>query len=178
MPPWTVQTLLALLLLCPAAHAQGAAVVPGTRVRVQPRCTATDAARPCRALVGRLVGPAEDSLVIEDAHGVTRRLDLSTVSRVEQSVGYRRHTLLGLGIGSLVGFGTGALLYSGCTTGGEDDGFCGLYYLGAVPAGAVLGMLVGSMIRTDRWEVVPAPATALHVMPLPGRTTIALTVRF
>lgn len=178
MPLWTVLTLLALLLLRTPVHAQGSAVAPGTRVRVQPRCTGTDAGRPCRAVVGRLLAPIGDGLLVEDAHGVTRRIDLATGSRVERSAGYRRHTLLGLGLGSLVGLGAGALLYSGCTTGGEDDGFCGFYYLATVPGGAALGTVVGALTRTERWEAVSAPTTTLHVWPLPGRTTVALTVPF
>jgi hypothetical protein len=178
MPLWTVLTLLAFLLPRTLVHAQGSTVPPGTRVRVQLPCGATDTGRPCGTVVGRLLAPTGDSLLLEDAHGVTRRIDLATGSRVERSAGYRRHTLLGLGLGTLVGLGTGALLYSGCTTGGEDDGFCGFYYLGAVPAGAVVGAVVGALIRTERWEAVSAPATTLHVWPLPGRTTVALTVPF
>lgn len=178
MPLWTVLTLLAFLLPRTLVHAQGATVPTGTRVRVRPPCGATDTGRPCRTVVGRLLAPTGDSLLIEDAHGVTRRIDLATGSRVERSAGYRRHTLLGLGLGTLVGLGAGALLYSGCTTGGEDDGLCGFYFLGAVPAGAVVGTVAGALIRTERWEAVPAPATTLHVWPRPGRTTVALTVPF
>lgn len=178
MPLWTVLTLLAFLLPRTPVHAQGSTVQPGTRVRVQPPCGATDTGRPCRTVVGRLLAPTGDSLLIEDAHGVTRKIDLATGSRVERSVGYRRHTLLGLGLGSLVGLGAGALLYSGCTTGGEDDWLCGFYYFATVPAGAALGTVVGALTRTERWEAVSAPATTLHVWPLPGRTTVALTVPF
>lgn len=178
MPRWTLLTLLACLLLRTPVHAQESSVPPGTRVRVQRPCGATDTGRPCGAVVGRLLAPAGAGLLIEDAHGLTRRVDLATGSRLERSAGYRRHTLLGLGLGSLVGLGTGALLYSGCTTGGEDDGLCGFYYLAAVPAGAALGTVVGALMRTERWDAVSAPATTLHIWPLPGRTTVGLTVRF
>jgi hypothetical protein len=178
MPLWPVLTLLALLLPRMALNAQASALPPGTRVRVQPPCGATDTVRPCRAVMGRLLAPTGDGLLIEDAHGVMRRIDLPTGSRFERSAGYRRHTLLGLGLGSLVGLGTGALLVSGCTKGGSDDELCGLYYLFTVPAGAALGTLVGALTRTERWEAVPAPATALYVWPLPGRATVSLTVRF
>ena len=116
--------------------------------------------------------------MIEDAHGVTHRIDLATGTRVERSAGYRQHTLLGLGLGSLVGVGVGSLLYSGCTTGGEDDGLCGFYYFGTVPAGAALGTLIGALTRTERWAAVSESATTLRVLPLPGRTTIALTIPF
>ena len=178
MPLWTVLTLMALLLPRTPLHAQGSAVPPGTRVRVHTPCGPVDTARSCRVVVGRLVAPSGDSLLIEDAHGVTRRIDLTSRTRLERSAGYRRHTLLGLGLGSLVGLGTGALLVSGCTRGGSDDELCGLNYVFTVPAGAALGTVVGARTRTDRWEALPTPATALRVWSLPGRTAVALTVPF
>lgn len=183
MPLWTVLMLLALLLPRAPLHSQGSAVQPGSRVRVQPSCAATDAERPCRPVVGRLLPPTGDGLpgdqlLIEDADGVTRRIDLPTGSRLERSAGYRRHTLLGLGLGSLVGLGMGAVLVSGCRRGGSDDELCGLDYLYTVPAGAALGTLVGALTRTERWEAVSVAAPALHVWPLPGRTRVALTVHF
>ena len=181
MPLWVVLALLALLLPRPWLHAQGA-LPPGTRVRVHPLCGNPDAGLPCGPVVGRVVtwtGDLQNELLIEDADGASRRIDLATGSRLERSAGYRRHTLLGLGIGSFVGLGTGAALVSGCKRGLSDEELCGLHYAYAVPAGAALGMLVGALIRTERWETVSTPSTTgLYMWPLPGRTTVALTVRF
>jgi hypothetical protein len=145
---------------------------------VQPPCGATDTGSPCRAVLGRLVTATGDTLLIEDVEGRTRRIDLATGSRFERSVGYRRHTLLGLGVGSLVGLSTGAGLVAGCRRGAQTTRLCGIYYLFAVPAGAALGTLIGALIRTERWEPVPGPATSLHVLPLPGRATVSLAIHF
>ena len=141
----------------------------GRAARYSSPCAAPmrrDIRRLCRPVVGRLLAPTDDPLMIEDAHGLTRRIDLATGTRVERSAGYRRHTWLGLGLGSLAGVGVGSLLYSGCTTGGEDDGLCGFYYFGTVPAGAALGTLSaadahralgGSLVARDHATRIAAP---------------------
>jgi hypothetical protein len=117
-------------------------------------------------------------LLIEDALGTTRRIDLEVGAHLERSAGYRRHTLLGLGVGTLLGLGAGAVATSGCTTGGSDDQLCGLNYLYAVPVGAAVGALFGALTRTERWRVVSPSTAALHVRPQAGRTAIALTIGF
>lgn len=180
MPPWTALALLTLLLPSVQLCAQDSIAPPGARVRVRLPCGAEDIPRSCAAVIGRLVVPTGDSLLFEDEHGVTRRIDLAAGARLERSAGYRRHTLLGLGLGSLVGLGAGAALASGCTRGGrgEDDHFCNLYYLVTVPVGAGLGTLVGALTRTERWEPVSGPWSTLAVWPLAGRTTVAVAVRF
>jgi hypothetical protein len=134
-------------------------------------------------VVGRVVAPDGEGgpheLLVEDVDGARHRIALPTGGRIERSSGYRRHTLLGLGIGSLVGLGAGAVLTSGCRRGGSDDELCGLHYAYAVPAGATLGALIGALSRTERWEAVPmASASGLRLWPFPNRTTVALTVSF
>jgi hypothetical protein len=170
MPHRTSLALLCLLLRGIPLSAQVSTASPGDRVRVRLPCAPADGPQACAVIAGRLVAPATDSLVLEDEHGMTRRIDVQAGTVLERSVGSRRHTLLGLGIGALVGVGTGAALVSGCTQGGrgEDDGLCNLYYFGSIPAGAGLGALVGALIRTERWEV----------LPLAGRTAVGFTLRF
>jgi hypothetical protein len=130
VPHWTLLTILVLLLPTVSLYAQAPAVPPGTRVRVQHPCGVADPSRACPALVGRVLTGAGDSLLIEDGHGMTRAVDWLPGARLERSAGYRRHTLLGLGLGGLIGLGSGALLASGCTQGGrgEDNHLCNLYY--------------------------------------------------
>jgi hypothetical protein len=178
MPLRTILTISALLLSVTPLHAQGTDVAAGTRVRVQSPCDPASRGRYCETVIGRVLPSNGDGLLVEDALGSTHRIDLANGSRLERSAGYRRHTLAGLGLGSLAGLATGAALAAGCTTGGEDDGFCSLYFLAAVPAGALVGSLIGASTRTERWEAVSAPAVGLHIWPLPGRATVALTIRF
>jgi hypothetical protein len=174
MPLRTVLGLFVLLL--PSLHAQSPEVQPGIRVRVQPPCDATDTGAPCEPVLGRLLRASGDSVLIEDAQGATRGIDLATASRFERSVGYRRHTLLGLGVGSLFGVGIGAMLVAGCGRGGSDDELCGIYFLPSAAAGAAVGTLVGALVRTERWEAVSGPATSLHVSPLPA--AVSLDIHF
>jgi hypothetical protein len=176
---WTFLALVALLPAPASLPAQVVAVPPGTRVRVlQHPCA--DEPRACMPLVGRALRPAGDSLLVEDVQGVVRTVDLQSGARIERSAGYRRHTLLGLGLGTLAGVGTGAVLASGCTQGGrgEDDGLCNIHYVVAIPVGAAVGTLVGALIRTERWETVPGSGAALSVWPGAGRTTVVVTSRF
>lgn len=172
--------LMALLLPPVSLSAQVAAVPPGARVRVQHPCGVADSARACTTLIGRALRPVGDSLLVEDEHGVIRGVALLSGARLERSAGYRRHTLLGLGLGALAGLGSGALLASGCTQGGrgEDDGLCNLHYLISIPAGAAVGALVGALIRTERWETVSASGAALRIWSGVDRTTVVVTARF
>lgn len=180
MPHPTVLTLAALLLTSASLSGQVAAVPPGTRVRVQHPCATSDRASACTSLVGRAVNPAGDSLFVEDEHGVMHPVDLRSATRMERSVGYRRHTLLGLGLGTLAGIGSGALLASGCSQGGrgEDDGLCNLYYFITIPVGAGVGALVGGLTRTERWEPVSGSGAAIRVLPGVNRTAVVVTARF
>jgi hypothetical protein len=156
--PLTVLMIVALLLPAASLRAQVPAA-PGTRIRVQHPCGVPDPPRACAVLVGTVLRPAGNGLLVEDEQGTIRGLDLLPGARLERSAGHRRHTLLGLGIGGLVGLGTGAVLVSRCTQGGrgEDDGLCNLAYFVTVPVGAGLGALVGTLIRTERWEMVSTP---------------------
>ena len=111
---------------------------------------------------------------------MTHRIELSGGATLERSVGYRRHTLLGLGIGTLAGIGTGAALVAGCTQGGrgEDDGLCNLYYVATIPIGAGVGALTGALTRTERWEAVTAPQSTLQILPGAGHVRVAVSARF
>jgi hypothetical protein len=170
-------TLAVLLLTSASLPAQVPDVSPGSRVRVRHPCGVPDRASACTALVGRAVRPAGDSLFVEDEHGVMHGVDLRSATRLERSAGYRRHTLLGLGLGALAGLGSGALLVSGCTQGGEDDGLCNLYYFVTIPAGAGIGALAGALTRTERWEPVSGSGPAVRVLPGVNRIAVVVTVR-
>jgi hypothetical protein len=180
MPRCIAMTLLVVLLPSLPLFAQDVSPPAGSRVRVRGPCGTAAAPLSCTTVIGRLVTPMDDSLLLEDEQGVRHPIDLAAGARLERSAGYRRHTLLGLGLGSLVGFGAGAVLASGCTQGGrgEDDGLCNLYYLVTVPVGAGVGTLVGALTRTERWAVVSGSETTLRMGRATGRTTVAVTVPF
>jgi hypothetical protein len=155
------------------------AMEPGSRVRVWPYCdTIAAQAHACEAVVGRLVASPGDSLVLEDDRGVTRQVELVAGTRVERSIGRKGHTVSGALIGTLVGFGTGALMTSSCKSEHGGDPMCGLSYVVSVPSGMLLGTLIGAISRSERWEPVWISAVALHVMPLPGHANVGVTIPF
>jgi hypothetical protein len=118
---------------------------------------------------------AESLTVDTDGHqrlGVPRR----AITRLEVSTGQARHTLHGLAIGA----GTGAVLSvvlpkcvnEGCTSEvGFDPTFASIYALG----GAMWGALIGSLIKTDRWNLVSLDSVRVAVMPTHGRG-VAVTI--
>lgn len=168
-------------------HAQGEVLTPGARIRVWPTCGRSSGSVPkgCAPVVGRLVTiSATDVRVVPDG-GSEETLPLDPSTRLQVSVGSRHHTLLGLGIGTAVGFGVGMVLAgrAGCDrgifgSGGRDseDDLCGAYGIVAVPLGAALGAVVGRLIRSERWTAVAASTVGSGAVPSPTR--VGLGVRF
>jgi hypothetical protein len=175
-----IMVTLALVSLSLPLCAQDAALPPGTRLRVGAPCGQGYTRADCGMVVGRLVAHTGNDLVLEDAAGMRHRVTLSPGVRLQRSAGYRRHTLLGLGLGSLAGLATGAALNANCTRGGrgEDNGLCHLYYVVAVPAGAGVGAVMGALSRTERWETRSPPDAVLRIELAAGRTRVAVMVTF
>ena len=184
MNPRTTIALVSFLLGAGLPlHAQGEMLTPGTRVRVWPTCGGSSGSVPagCAPVVGRLstISATEVRVVPDDGSEETLPLDPGT--RLQVSVGSRHHTLLGLGIGTAVGFGVGMVLAgrAGCGlgifgSGGRDseDDLCGAYGIVAVPLGAV----VGRLIRSERWKAVAASTVVSGAVRSPTR--VGLGVRF
>jgi len=157
--------LLALLSLPAMLPAQDSVVVrPGARVRLT-----TGAGR----FVGTWEGSAHDSLTILDARRTTVRVvAFDAVSALEISRGRRRRT----GRGALIGFVSGttaglvtALVFcrNGC---GEFNTFIPVALGGAgAVVGTGVGALIGSQIRTERWESVPVGALRIGLIPQRSR---------
>lgn len=178
MPLRSILPVVAALSLALPLHAQDSTLSPGTRVRALSACDTIGVRTGCDVVKGRLVSRTGSELLIRDANGAEHRVSLSAGVQIQQSAGYRRHTLLGLGIGSAVGLATGAVLLADCTTGGEDDALCGPRLIVPVPVGAAVGTLIGALSRSERWETVPDSRASLHVRPMQGHTMVALVVRF
>ena len=143
-------------------------LTPGARVRV----TAPEAA--LNRQPGQLLWLDSDSLVFEGAS-----LDLGArdpapqrwvvprdvITGLERSLGTRGHTarglLIGTGLGLAIGLGVTDFGRSSsiCAGSGDYGVLCALTIVAPTAGGAVLGALLGSAARTERWEAVP---------PLPG----------
>lgn len=168
--------LIAALSLSLPLQAQDSALSTGARIRVLSACESETARTGCEVITGRFVSRSSNSLLIQDSDGGDHRVELSPGLRIQQSAGYRRHTLMGLGIGSAVGLVTGAVLLADCTTGGEDDALCGVRFVVPIPVGAAVGTLIGALSRSERWETVTGPRASLHIRPMNGRTGVGIAI--
>ena len=146
------------------------AINPGTRVRV----TAPSVSN--KPLVGTVVAFDADSLVVQRDTAI-RRLSTTSITHLDISQSRKSHTLMGAGIGFLVGAGFATALVLTGDRGGDcaDAGYCiliGSAVLGG--GGAVIGAGIGALVRTDRWAEVPLGQVRVSLTPDSGR---ALTLR-
>ncbi len=175
--------LVAILAFTPLTSAT-AQVRPGARVRVtghfcQPFYSNCVGGSP-QQYVGTLVNWDADTLVMES--GNIFALPLESVTTLEVSAGRRSQTGLGAGIGALIGAVIGAVGgAAGCTGGGFVSpggcAFAGGLVFGI--GGALLGAVVGTATKTDRWVAVPLDRLRVSVGPQrDGRFGLGLSVRF
>lgn len=145
--------LPSLLLATLAPTALAAQVEPGARVRVT-----VDAPAPA-VEVGRLDAWTDSALVVS-ADAATRTIPLSTVRRLEESLG-RRPSVAGGIAGLVLGGAIGAV--AGCAANRDSYGvFCGGQSDTKVALGAVVGGVVGAtagalLFRHERWRTVDLP---------------------
>ena len=152
--------LLVPILFAPlsGALAQAQPVQPGQRVRVT-----APAAWGVARQVGSFVGMRGDTLVVTGDSTLACPLDW--VDRLDVHRGRKSWTLVGAGIGLVLGAGGGIAFAT------RDWDFCGPC-TGVIPVaigvgGILLGAGIGAVIKTDRWEAVPLDQ--LRAQPLVDR---------
>jgi hypothetical protein len=131
-------------------------VGPGDRVRV----TTPDRGR-YDGIVQAIPG---DFLTVD-----TLTVPGASITRLEVHRGRKGHALLGAAIGSVALGAAGVAAAIGFCGGGfgcsdEGEAVAGAGGAGVV-AGALLGALTGSFIKTDRWEDVPLDRLRAGVVP-------------
>jgi hypothetical protein len=112
-------------------------------------------------------------------------LSLTQSQHIDIAVGHRGHALEGAGLGFLVGGGVGVLLARGQSagTGNMDYGAAAgalAIGLGVWAGSTILGGIVGSKMKGDRWRrVVPWPPSIEQSRPTPQSTgtPVAAVVR-
>jgi hypothetical protein len=150
----------------PVVRAQTAMPEPGDRVRVTVPCT--DRTQPGIAPawcshVGAFRAIRADTLTIE-LRGSTAHWDLGSVNRFELGRGDRSYRLAGAIAGLVAGTGTTYIVLcsggstSPCDRSANQDAMSareclGLTALGGL-AGAALGAMIGSLVRSERWQMV------------------------
>ncbi len=161
--------------------AQEAPVEPGARVRV------TAPAQQPGWVIGTVVAWEREQLVLEverpdGLRGTQLRLARDQLTRLDVHRGRKRRTLLGAGIGGLVGAAAGVAIVAGIC-GGLDSDAC---TQGQVPiAGAIgggggllIGAGIGTLIKTDRWKAFPVDRVRVSVTPVRnGRLALLVSVR-
>ena len=161
----------------------------GARVRVhapKPVCTYPEAA-PCYGkVVGSLLSLDSASIVIRRENGETVRVSRAPGVRLDVSTSRgacseNRGTCVVLGLLGGAGVGAAAGLISVASQGGArtcGENLCELIYWFTVPAGAVLGTIVGATVGGEDWEAADLPAR-LSVAPAgSGRLAIGVSLRF
>jgi hypothetical protein len=125
----------------------------GKRVRLD-----TGASAP---FVGVVTDADVDALLIQksDQGGVTR-VPRDNILSLEVSRGFRRHTVRGL-VGGALAWGAVVGLYAAFDTLDESGVGEPLFIGGMVAAGGI----VGSLIKTERWERLPVSAVSVRVSP-------------
>jgi hypothetical protein len=170
---------IATITPLPWLRAQEPAVPPavvGQRVRVR-HCEG----RRCTAVTGILRDVGTDGLRIEVVPDSVPVVPWQAVQRLDRSVGRHRRPLGGLLIGAGVGLGaglfTGAVVSGGLVCGYDVDCAELIAFSGAmgVLAGAVVGVGIGAVVRTESWARIPVTGAA--VMPVGRRGRIGFVVR-
>jgi len=137
------------------------------------------------SIAGTFVRSQNDTITVASAESTTG-YGLSAVQQLEVSQGSRSHWAVGAGIGFVVGAGVTYLVsHSGGSTSPCDQeqnqdalgsGEClALAALGGV-AGAGLGALFGSFVRSERWQNVPLDQLRVGLTPGDDRTFGLLVV--
>ncbi|HEY3280393.1 MAG TPA: hypothetical protein VGJ83_07750 [Gemmatimonadales bacterium] len=149
---WWTCCLMLSVTPCLSANAQ---LIPpplhqGQRVRVT-----APASSPAR-ITGTFIGIRSDSVVVAGPEG-ERAVPRSAVLRLDVSRGPKTNA----GTGALIGMGVvgaaGLVACGGCFA--SDDGGGANFLLVLFPSlagGALIGVLIGSGVHSDRWEPVPS----------------------
>jgi hypothetical protein len=170
-----VATLVLAALLLGARAGPAAEPLPvappaaGERVRFQAAAFGTG------HRTGTVVSTDTDALLVTIAPGADPvRVPLADFERLEVARGRRGHFWTGAIIGLVPGAFLGAAFgwYAGC----DDQGADCSAYSSALAGGAVIGAgtalvggLIGTLVKTDRWEPVPTRHVQVFLVPARGR---------
>jgi len=122
-----------------------------------------------------------DTLVVDNDNTV--RYPLSSLARLETSIGRRSHPWRGAWIGLLSGVGLGFLVWQvgdlGCYEGASTTN-CAVVLGGGLGGaiGAVSGVIVGSFIKTDRWATVPLDHLRVSLRPQQDSFAVGARIGF
>lgn len=132
--------------------------------------------------VGFVAVATPDVIEVLEQQGSRASVPVSTVTRIEVSRGQKSNIQLGAGLGFAAG-ALGTIAYcqlvdrGGCELFSDDITLQLALIYGAL--NGVVGGIVGSFIKTDRWEDVPLDRLHLSLRPQPdGRLALGFSVAF
>lgn len=170
----TAAIVLAAGLLMIGRDAAAQRPEAGNRVRIH-ACEPARRDR-CTRITGTLVSADPALVVLRDSNDVEQRVAMGPASELQVSRGHRSHWLLGLGIGAALGGSLGVASALQCDS--DEAAAC---YIGAplgLGGGMVLGALIGSTVRSERWRTIDASSLTLSVLPSGGGVVMAGRLRF
>lgn len=159
--------LLAGVLAClsvPLYAADDPGLHPGDRIRYSTR-PGRDEAR-----VGTLVELTGTTLTVDRPDG-PETLSLAALTRLEVARGHHRRTAEGIVLGTGAGFLVGTAAYSN-----SEEGSLG--QLATTVCGFLVGALIGTALKVDRWKEVPKHEIHVTARPVPGGFAGQVSVRF
>jgi hypothetical protein len=167
-------TFLTVALAC-FASSHALAQTPAVP-RVGQRVRVTSAIDHTPVLKGQVGAISADTLLLRQADGdgntLNTAIPLGSIAQLDVSRGRRSHWVRGLVIGTVMGAAAGAAI--GAASRDENDWLVltevtALY--GAMvfaPIGGGVGLIVGALARTERWETVPLDRVGPHIARGPG----------
>jgi hypothetical protein len=168
--------VLGVLTLSLAAHTLAQrtfTLVPGQRLRV------TAPAQGAYDHEVRYVATSGDTLVL--TAGIAVMYPLADVVRLEILRGYRSHkwpgAVIGLVLGTAIGWRIGKAIDGSCTGWCYDYGQYAGPVVGAL-VGVGAGAVIGSSIRTGRWEKVPLDRLRVSVVPARNGFGLGASIAF
>jgi hypothetical protein len=183
-----VTAALTVLLVVPLSTISAQQPPPlevGSLVRVTSDCRPGRSRADCRMEIGVLEAATADSVSLRLLDGgYLNAWPLASVTRLEVSRGRKSNGGTGALYGFMAGFGVGAIWGGIAGEGYMGDAhisaagsvvFGGLY-VGAI--GAIGGLLVGTFIKTDRWEEVPLDRLQVSLAPQRNGVSFGLRIAF
>ncbi len=179
----SILSLAVLPLLVPLQYTsaqQGPPIETGSRIRVTAPALGVD------KLVGHSVeADATQVRVQVEDQAAPLTISLADVTRFEVSQGRKSNALKGLGFGAVIGVSTGAVLGLLASSGESYDNPCegntvACAAVGAAAVGvtgALVGLGIGALTKSERWEDVPLDRLQVSLAPLcHGRLALGLSV--
>ena len=134
-------------------------------------------------VVGTVVSRTEQSLLVrsQGKDGAAVSLRMSTVHRVERSLGVESNAAKGGKVGAGIGAGLGLLLIISAGSEGSDFLGSGILLGAAIVTtvvGAGLGALIGYTSKTEHWREVPVSRLEVSVNVGGDRQRVAVSFSF